>query len=146
MRTAYLWLARTIGVLVAIQAALIVFAISGLFHWIDEGGVVDNATVDGWQDTPPTFTGAIGHFLHSVIGERVFPVVVLLFLIVGFLVKTKPLVIFPIVIAVLTGVQIYAGMQGDAIPYLGLVHGLNAFLIFGAATAAAMTAKKPVAA
>lgn len=146
MRTAYLWLARLIGLLVAVQAALIVFAVAGLFHWIDGGGVVDKATVDGWDETHPTWTGAIGHGLHALIGERIFPVVVLVFLIVGFFMKSKPLMIFPIVIAVLTGLQVYAGMQGDSMPYLGLVHGFNAFLIFGAATAAAMTAKKPVAA
>lgn len=146
MRTAYLWLARLIGVLVAVQAALIAFAVSGLYHWIDGGGVVDTATLDDWEATHPSWTGAIGSTLHDVIGERVFPSVVLVFLIVGFFMKSKPLTIFPVVIAVLTGLQVYSGMQGDSLPYLGLVHGFTAFLIFGAATAAAMSAKKPVAA
>jgi hypothetical protein len=144
MRAAYLWLARLIGLMVAVQAALMAFAISGLFHWIDDGNAVDKAKVDSWEDNHPTWTGAIGEGLHSIIGEMVFPVVVLVFLVVGLIVgrKSRPLMIFPLVVTVLVGLQIWAGMNADSMPYLGLFHGFNAFLIFGAATAAAMTAKK----
>src|SRR5690242_13317907 len=71
MRAAYLWLARIITLLVVVQAMLIVCAVAGLFNWLTEkGGSVDASVVAGWEDNRPTFTGAIGHFIHGVLGER----------------------------------------------------------------------------
>lgn len=147
MRAAYLWLARLISLLVVVQAMMIVFAVAGLFHWIREkGGAVDASVVAVWDQTPPTFTGAIGHFIHSVTGERVFPVLALLLLIVAFFAKVSQGVVIALVLFLLVVLQTVTGLFGDQMPYLGLIHGLNAFLIFGAAMAAAMKAKQAPAA
>ncbi|HUS22252.1 MAG TPA: hypothetical protein VMZ66_09605 [Aeromicrobium sp.] len=143
MRAAYLWLARLIAVLVVVQAMTIVFAVSGLFNWITEkGGSLDASVVKSWDDTPPTFTGAIGHLLHVEVGEKLMPALALLLLIVAFFAKVSQGVAIALVLLVLVILQILAGMNADNMPYLGLWHGLNAFLIFGAAMAAAMKAKE----
>jgi hypothetical protein len=147
MRAAYLWLARIITLLVVVQAMTIVFAVAGLFNWISEkGGSVDASVVAAWDETPPTFTGAIGHFLHSVTGERVFPALALLLVIIALFAKVSQGVAIALVLFVLVVLQTVTGLYGDRMPYLGLIHGLNAFMIFGTAMAAAMKAKEPVAA
>jgi hypothetical protein len=147
MRAAYLWLARIISLLVVVQAMTIVFAVSGLFHWISaEGGAVDDSVLKGWDAAPPTFTGAIGHFIHWIMGERVIPVLALLLLVVAFFAKVSRGVAVALVLLVLTLAQTATGLFGQQMPYLGLWHGLGAFLMFGAAMAAAMLAKKEPAA
>ncbi len=148
MRAAYLWLARIITLLVVVQAMTIAFAVSGLFNWITEkGGSVDASVVAEWDSTPPTFTGAIGHYIHWISGERVFPMLALLLLIISFFAKVSQGVVLALVLLILVLLQTVTGLYGDKMPYLGLVHGFNAFLIFGAAMAAAMKAKEaPVAA
>jgi hypothetical protein len=143
MRATFLWLSRLIAVLVVVQAMTIVFAVSGLFNWIgSQGGALDESVYKSWADTPPTFTGAVGHFIHLMAGERVFPVLALLLLIVAFFAKVSKGVAMAAVILVLVLLQAWTGIEGKNMPYLGLWHGLGAFLIFGAAMAAAMAAKK----
>lgn len=144
MRAAYLWLSRLLALLVMVQAMLIVFAVSGLFHWItEEGGSLDASVAEGWETTPPTFTGAIGHYLHAeIIGKQVVPTVAVLLLIVSFFAKVPKGVAAAVVIGVLVGLQVYTGMNSEHIPYLGLWHGLGALLVFAAALGAAVMAKK----
>ncbi len=147
MRAAYLWLARIIALLVVVQAMTIVFAVSGLFHWIGaEGGAIDDSVVKSWETTPPTFTGAIGHFIHWMTGERVFPVLALLLLIVAFFAHVSRGIVIALVLFILVMLQTFSGLFADQMPYLGLWHGLGAFLVFGAAMAAAMKAKEEPAA
>ena len=144
MRAAYLWLARLISLMVVVQAMTITFAVAGLFHWISTGGgVVDDSVVKGWDQNPPTFEGAIGHFIHWMAGERVIPAIALLLLIVSFFAKVSKGVVIALVLFVLVVLQTVSGLYADGMPYLGLWHGFNAFLIFGASMAAAMKAKKP---
>ena len=142
MRKAYLNLARLIALLIVVQAMSITFAVAGLFNWITEkGGAVNSSVVEGWEDHPPTFTGAVGHAVHSLSGENVIPIVALLLLIVSFFAKVPKGVAMASVIFVLVILQVYSGVKGDEMPYLGLWHGLGALLIFGAAIGAAMAAK-----
>jgi len=143
MRSAFLWLSRLMALFVVVQAMTIVFAVSGLFSWvINDGGVLDESTYKNWESTPPTWTGAIGHGIHLLAGERVIPVVALVLLIVSFFAKVPKGVAVAAVIFVLVLLQTVTGIKGHTMPYLGLWHGLGAFLIFGAAMAAAMMAKK----
>ena len=143
MRTTYLNLARILALLVVVQAMTIAFAVSGLFHWIDEkGGALDASVLEGWDQTPPTFTGSIGHFVHAFInGQMVLPLVALLLLIVSFFAKVPKGVAIAVGIVVLVVLQILSGIQAGHIPYLGLWHGLGAFLILGAAMAAVISVK-----
>jgi len=47
-----------------------------------------------------------------------------------------------VVVAVSIAVQYFAGFYADAMPYVGLIHGLNAFILFGVSLAAAKAAKE----
>lgn len=146
MRKTYRILADAIAVLVVVQAALMVWAIAGLFSWIDEGATLDKSVVEGWDNEPPTFDGAIGAFLHFMIGGMLIPALGVIFLIVAFFAKVPRGVALAAIVAVLIAVQYFAGLYADAAgAILGIVHGLNAFLLFGAALMAAKAAK-PVAA
>lgn len=148
MRTAYLWLARLISLLIVVQAMTITFAVAGLFHWITaEGGALDDSVVKGWDQTPPTFEGALGHFVHAFInGQVIIPLAALLLVLVSFFAKVSKGVVIALVVLGLVVLQIVSGLTAQNMPYLGLFHGLNAFLIFGAAMAAAMKAKEAPAA
>ena len=141
MRKTYRVLANIIAIEVVIQAMMIVFAVAGLFKWIDDGATLDSSVIKGWDDTPPTWTGAIGHFIHVMNGQFLIPLFGLLLLIVSFFAKVPKGVMLAVVIVVSIAVQVTAGIMADSMPYIGLIHGLNAFILFGAALAASSAAK-----
>lgn len=142
MRKTYRILADIIAIEVVIQAMAIVFAISGLFKWISDGATLDQSVIDGWEDDPPDWTGSIGHFIHVMNGTYLIPLLGLALLIVSFFAAVNGGIKLAVVIAVSIVVQVLAGTFGDDWPYLGLVHGLNAFILFGAALTAAKSAKE----
>jgi hypothetical protein len=142
MRKTYRVLADIIAIEVVIQAMLIVWGIAGLFNWIDEGATLDKSVVKGWDKDPPTFEGAIGHFIHGMNGQFLIPLIGLALLVVSFFAKVPRGTTLAVVIVVTIAVQVIAGLTADAVPYIGLVHGLGAFIIFGTALAAAKAAKQ----
>jgi len=141
MRKTYRILADIIAIEVVIQAMMIVFAVAGLFHWIDEGATLNQSVIDGWQDEPPTWTGAIGHFIHVMNGQFLIPLLGLALLIVSFFAGVAGGVKWAAIVFASILVQVMAGMAAGDAPYLGLVHGLNAFVLFSAAIMAARAAK-----
>jgi len=142
MRAAYLWLARLITLLVVVQAMTIAWAYFGVQEYLEkDGGTLDKAAI---ESKTLDFPGAMGLDIPSIAGERVLPVVALLLLIVSFFAKVSKGVVIALVTFVLVLAQIAVTKVGGA--DLGLFHGLNAFLIFGAAMAAAMKAKEAPAA
>jgi len=143
MRAAYLWLARIITLLVVVQAMTIAWGYFGVQQYlVKDGGTLDKAA---YESESLDFPGAMGLSIHAVAGERVLPVVALLLLIVAFFAKVSQGIVIALATLVLVVAQIVVTKVGGA--DLGLFHGLNAFLIFGAAMAAAMKAKEaPVAA
>ena len=147
MRKTYRILADTIAVLVVVQAAMMVWAIAGLFTWIDEGATLDKSVIEGWENEPPTFEGSIGHFIHLMSGTFLIPLIGLLLLLVSFFAKVPRGVALAALIVVLIVIQYLAGFFAEpGMPYLGLVHGANAFILFGAAIMAAKSAKPAAAA
>ncbi len=147
MRKTYRVLADIIAVLVVVQAAMMVWAIAGLFSWIDGGATLDKAVIEGWENEPPTFEGSIGHFLHLMSGTFLIPLIGLLLLLVSFFAKVPRGVALAATVVVLIVIQYLAGFFAEPdMPYLGLVHGANAFLLFGAALVAAKAAKPEAAA
>ena len=61
-----------------------VFAIAGLFKWIDDGATLDKSVIEAWEDDPPTWTGSIGHFIHVMNGTFLIPLLGIILLIVSF--------------------------------------------------------------
>lgn len=141
MRQTYRVLASIIALLVVIQAMTMVFATAGFFHWIDEGNTADKAVFESWQDTPPDFVGSLGFMVHGLSGTMVIPVVALLLLIVSFFAKVPRGIVIALVVVLSTALQIFMGIAAHGMPNLGLIHGLNAFILFGAAMAAIQAAK-----
>lgn len=144
MRTAYLWLARLLALLVVVQAMTIAFMTMGMTHWINqEGGAIDASVFKSWETNHPTWTGSIGYPLHALlIGPMVIPGVAVLLLIVSFFADVPKGVHLALALAVLVALQVGSAYAAENNPIFGLWHGLGAFLIFGAAMAAAMQAKK----
>ncbi len=138
MRTAYRVLALVIAVEVAIQAASIAYAVFGLTTWVDGGGVLDKAAM---ESESVDFTGAGGFPLHSINGEMVFPLLVIVLLVLSFFAKVPKGVMWAGITLGLTALQILLGVFGHGLPAVGFLHGLNALLIFGVAVMAAMAAR-----
>jgi len=141
MRKAYRILADAIAIGVAVQAMVMVFAVAGLFHWInDEGGAVDAAVVDSWEDDHPTFQGAVGVPLHEMVGTLVIPLLALALLVVAFFAAVDGGVRWAAIIVASVVIQVGAGYAASDAPWVGLIHGLNAFALFSVAIVAARAA------
>jgi Family of unknown function (DUF6220) len=138
MRTAYRVLALVIAAEVVIQAAAIAYAIFGLVAWIQSGGVLDKATM---ESEASTFTGDGGFALHGINGQIVFPVLVLILFVLSFFAKVPRGVMWAGIALGLTVLQILFAVLGSGVPFLGVLHGGNALLIFGVAVMAAMAAR-----
>lgn len=147
MRSAYRVLAHLIMISVVLQAVVIVWGMFGLGRWIQDGGVVNKAVLDD-RDTLH-FTAERGFMFHGIGGTLVVPAIALAFVIVSFFVKVPGGIRAALIVVALVAAQVALGMVAHNVPWLGLAHGLNAFLIIGAAKAAdnrAKTTSAPAAA
>lgn len=141
MRKVYRILADVIAVAVVVQAMAMVWAIAGLFHWIDSGGgSLDSAVLDDWEDNPPDFQGSIGFAIHGILGGMVLPVLALAFLILAFFAKVPGGVKWAAIVLASVVLQVVLGYVGFDAPVVGLLHGLNAFALFSLAIVAARAA------
>jgi Family of unknown function (DUF6220) len=138
MKSAYRILAYVIAAEVIIQAAAIAYAIFGLGAYIQGGGVMDKAAM---ESETTTFTGDGGFPLHGINGEMIFPLLVLILLVLSFFAKVPRGVMWAGVAFGLTVLQIAFALLGRGLPFLGILHGANALLIFGVAVMAAMAAR-----
>jgi hypothetical protein len=137
MRKAYRILANIIAIEVVIQAMAIVFAIAGFFNWIDDGNSVDEAKLN---DDDFDFPGLVGFIIHGINGQLLIPLLGLVLLIIAFFAKIPGGVKWAAIVFGSIIVQVLAGIFAHETRYLGLLHGLNAFILFGSAMMAARTA------
>jgi heme A synthase len=138
MRGFYRGLALAVAVLVALQAAFIAFALSGLVKWVREGGTLDASVFA--EGSTVEVGGEAGFALHAISGTFLIPLVALILVIVSFFAKipggTKwALIVFGVVV-VQYALAFFARLA--EIPLLGALHGLNALILFGVAVTAAM--------
>jgi heme A synthase len=141
MRKAYRIIADIIAIAVVIQAMAMVWAIAGLFHWIDSGGgSLDSSVLDDWEDNPPDFNGSFGFAIHGILGGMVLPVLALAFLILAFFAKVPGGVKWAAIVLGSVILQVVLGYTGFDVPAVGLLHGLNAFALFSLAILAARSA------
>jgi hypothetical protein len=138
MRNAYRILAIIIAVEVVIQAMAMVFAIAGLSIWVNDGGVYDKATA---EDDSVTFTGVGGFIVHGINGMMLIPLLGLVLLIVSFFAKVPGGVKWAAIVLGAIVLQVFLGIFGHESAYVGMLHGLNAFVLLGAAGMAARAAK-----
>ena len=141
MRSTYKYLAYAICALVVAQAAFIVYANAGLFHWVsEEGGTLDKAFID---DESSTFPGLGGFILHGMSGTMLIPLVALAVLVVSFFTKVKGAAVHGAAIVALVVIQVTLGMTAHSVPALGPLHGINAFILLGTAFHAARLMSSP---
>lgn len=130
MKSVYKVLAFLVAAEVAIQASMMAFAVAGLGIWVDkEGGVLDKATFE----SEPDFTGAVGFMVHGINGMMVIPLLALVFLIVSFFAKVPGGVKWAALVLLAVVVQVALGIFGHENAVFGMLHGLNALLLFSLA-------------
>ena len=139
MRATYRVLAHVVAGLVAFQAAVMVFAVAGLYNWVADGNSLTESVLT--SDEGPEFTGAIGFMLHGMVGMMLIPLIALALLVVAFFAKVAGGVRWAAIVLGLTVLQVVLGITGHETPYAGLLHGLNALALFACALAAGRAAR-----
>ena len=140
MRMAYRVLAWLIAAEVLVQAAAISWAIFGLGRWIQSGGVLDKA---GMESAASSFPEETGVAVDGINGQVIVRVLALLLLVVALLAKLPGGVALAGGVVGLVALQVLLGMLGGGVPALGLLHGLNALVLFTVAVVAARRASVP---
>jgi hypothetical protein len=141
MRNVYRVLAYLLAVEVLVQAMATAYAIAGLGKWVeDDGGVLNKQVLDS---DSPDFPGVGGFATHGLNGMMIIPILVLLLLIVSFFAKVpggvrKAAIVFGLVI-----LQVVLGITSHSIPFVIVLHVLNAFAILGVAIMAGRSASAP---
>lgn len=143
MKTAYRVLAYLIALEVAIQAAVMVYAVAGLGIWVSsENGVLDQAAFESGETLFPEM---VGFMIHGMNGMMVIPVLALLFLIVSFFAKIPGGVKWAALTLLAVVVQVTLGLFGHEAAVFGGLHGLNALILFGVAVTAGTRVNRAVA-
>jgi hypothetical protein len=133
MRRAYHVLAYLIAVEVVIQAMMIATGVSGLDHWIEH----DHATVTKHVlDSKPSFSGSFGFPAHAINGEMLIPLLALALLVVSFFARVAGGTRWALYVIGLVLLQVAFGLGQGSVPYLGLLHGANAFALLAVAALA----------
>ena len=138
MRSAYRWLAWIIAAEVAIQAAAIAFAVFGMSKWVEDGGVLNKQVME--SDSGPDFSGVAGFMVHGINGQMVIPLLAIALLVVSFFARVPSGVKWAAFVLIAVVVQVLLGMFAHALPSLGMLHGLNAMVLFALAVLAARRA------
>ncbi len=138
MRNAYRGISFAIAALVALQAAFIAFALSGLAAWVQEGGTLDATALA--EGSTVEVGGATGFMLHALTGTFLIPLLALALLIISFFAKIPggvkwAAIVFGVVV-LQYALALFTRVTG--VPFLGALHGLNALILFGVAVTAAM--------
>ncbi len=130
MRKAYQIIAWLIGALVILQAAVMVFAVAGMMHFVDGGGVVDKALVES-EENP--FPEAVGFMIHALSGTFLIPVLALALMGVSFGAKFPGSRKWAGIVLALVALQVFLGYGAFGVAGLGFLHGANALFLFGSA-------------
>lgn len=126
MRSAYRGLALLICLGVMVQAAAVAFG------WFDViADLEDGASFTEDSDHKP------GHVIHGIVGMNVMPLLGLLLLISSFFTKLKGASKWAGFVLLAIVLQVVMAIISFSTPVIGLLHGANAFVIFGLALMAA---------
>lgn len=129
MRSLYRGLALLICLGVLVQAAAIAFGWFDVIKDLQDGAVLDD-----------DFEGNAGHAVHGMNGMTVMPLLGLLLLISSFFTKVKGASKWAGGVFLAIVLQIVMGIASFSTPAIGILHGVNAFVIFGLALMAARRA------
>lgn len=139
MRTAYKVFAWLVALGVVVQAASMVYAVAGLGIWVDkEGGVFDKASGEAMFEGDVTFTGVSGFMVHGLNGMTIIPALALILLIVSFFAKVPGGIAWAAYVLLAVVVQITLGLFGHEAAIWGMLHGINALILFSLAVYAGL--------
>jgi amino acid transporter len=136
MRATYVWLSRLIALGVVLQAAFIAFGTFDIFKTVDDGRA---------------FTGEFddynaGQAMHSMFGTFIIPLLALIMLIISFFAGIRGGVRLAAAVFGLVVLQFVLALVSFSAPWVGLLHGLNAFAMAALAGYAGQRAgEKPAA-
>jgi hypothetical protein len=133
MKGVYRVFAYLIAAEVIIQASAIALAVFGLGKWIDDGGTLNKAVMEG---NDSSIDGVIGFAIHGINGMMIIPILGLLFLIISFFAKVPGGVKWALITFGLIVLQVLLGMFAHSVYALGVLHGINAFAVLGVAATA----------
>lgn len=134
MKGIYRGLAFLVAAEVAIQAAVMVYAIAGLGIWVEQdSGVLDKAAFESGDELFPEI---VGFMIHGINGMMVIPALALILFIVSFFAKIPGGVKWAGLVLLAVVVQVALGLFGHENAIFGGLHGLNALLLFGLAVMA----------
>jgi hypothetical protein len=114
---------------VVVQAAAIAFALFDIEKKTDDGQIYSKDSHNG------------GVVLHSVLGQMVIPVIALLLLIVSFFAAIPGGVKWAAITFGVLVLQVVLAYAGDALPAIGVLHGINAFALAAVASIAMRKAR-----
>jgi hypothetical protein len=133
MKSAYRVIAYVIAAEVVVQAAMMAYAVAGLGIWVDQdGGVLDKAAFESDLDFP----GVVGFMVHGMNGMMLIPLIAVVFLIVSFFAKVPGGVKWAGFVLLAVIVQVTLGLFGHEDAIFGMLHGINALLLFSLAVMA----------
>lgn len=146
MRGAYIWLGRLIAIGVLFQAMWIAFGFFTVAHKIDDGTTFDKDYIEN--------NSIFGLDMHGLFGMLIIPLLGLLFLLVSFFAKVPGGAKWAGLTFLAIVLQVTFAFIAFGAPVVGLLHGLNAFVVLGlgayssrrAQTAQAAPATAPAAA
>jgi hypothetical protein len=145
MKSAYRVLAGLTCLLVLVQAAAIAFGTFGIISFVEDGNDYTKAI----GEERAAEAGGIGQNIHSF-GAMAIALVAIVLLIVSFFAKIDGGVKWAGIVFAAVLLQWVFAIIAFSAPVVGLLHGLNAFVIFGTAMTAMQRAKSatpaPVAA
>jgi hypothetical protein len=129
MRKAFRALAYLLVAEVVVQAMMIGIALAGVNRWIDDGHTITKEVVD----SHPRFAGSVGFPIHAINGEMLIPLLVLSLLVVSFFAAVPAGTRRAAILVGLVVLQVILGMVLQNVPYVALLHVLNAFAILAVA-------------
>ena len=123
MRGAYRALAGLIALGVLVQAAAIAGGWFGTINEIDDGATINE-----------DYEGNLGHAVHGMNGMMIMPLLGLFLFVLSFFAKSIPNAVkFAGLTFLAIVVQIVLAFISFGVPAVGILHGVNAFVIFGLA-------------
>lgn len=132
MRSAYRGLALLICLGVMVQAAAVAFGWFDVINELEDGAVLSKDSEH-----------KLGHEVHGLVGMNVMPLLGLLLLVSSFFTKLKGASKWAGFVLLAIVLQVVMAIVSFSAPAVGLLHGLNAFVIFGLAL---ITARRAAAA
>lgn len=141
MKSAYRVLAGLTCLLVLVQAAAIAFGTFGIISFVEDGNDYTKAI----GEERAAEAGGLGQNIHSF-GAMAIALVAIVLLIVSFFAKIDGGVKWAGIVFAAVLLQWVFAIIAFSAPVVGLLHGLNAFVIFGTAMTAMQRAKSAASA